>query len=362
MNEKRHKVTCQKCHKTWLATAAETEAHVQACTGKAKTKEQLHTCPLCHRGNFTLSGLKTHTCRPVKREAKMITCDKVYLHRTADLTLHPMLARVLMMHEVSEKLGKQKVKKPEHRAALTELDADMQAFFADLDENGIIEPLKVTRDGKVADGRHRLRWATLRGVASVPAVTVSDEEAVRIIEGSVVARRHWTKGMKAYFAVLMHPSVVDAGKAKSAANLKQAPIPTESESVPMTREALAAKFGVSSDLIDQACKLFTSFEASKTLREKHEKLVWAGFGLGGIIAGLAGHDATHEKAIQPSNLTAGIFRRFNAFGGNIAKTWDKLPDDDQRQFVGEALGTFLSKLPEELRTIARAKLADHPDA
>lgn len=352
MNEKRHKVTCQKCHKTWLATAAETQAHVQNCTGKAKPKEQLHTCPLCHRGNFTASGLKTHTCKPVKRAAKVIKCDKVERRNTDTLTLHPMLARVLMMHEVSERLGKQKVKKPEHRDAIVELDADMQAFFADLDENGIIEPLKVTVDGKVADGRHRLRWASLRDALSVPVVVVSDEEAVRIIEGSVVARRHWTKGMKAYFAVLMHPEVADTKVGR----------PINSDSVGITREALAAKFGVSSDLIDQACKLFTAFEASKTLREKHEKLVWAGFGLGGIIAGLAGHDATHDKAIKPSNLTAGIFRRFNAFGGNIAKTWDKLPDDDQRQFVGEALGTFLSKLPAELRTIARAKLADHPDA
>ena len=190
----------------------------------------------------------------------------------------------------------------------------------------------------------------------IHAALVTEEEGVRIIEGSVIARRHWTKGMKAYFAVLMHPEV--------ATNTKGTGMKERSDSVgTLTREALAAKFGVSADLIDQACKLYERFEHSKSLREAHEKLIWAGFGLGGIIAGLAGAASTKDQAIQANNLTAGLFRRLTQFGGSIVQTWTKIgADEEQRQFVGESIGTFLSKLPPELRAIARERLADDPEA
>jgi hypothetical protein len=333
-----------------------------------KSSKRNHTCPQCHRSGFTKSGLNSHDCKPTPKAPAPIVLGKTGERKVSELTLHATLKRILMMHEVHEKLTKQRVKKPEHREAADEILEDEEAFFADLDENGIIEPLKITQDGKVADGRHRLRWASLRNKLTVPVTIVTEDEATRIIEGSVVARRHWTKGMKAYFAVLMHPEAVQAGRQKSAANLRQGPIPTESESGKhsdsvgmLTREQLAAKFGVSADLIDQACKLYERFEASKSLREAHEKLVWAGFGLGGILAGLAGAEHT-PKRILPSNLTAGLFRRLTAFGGNIAQTWGKVKDEDQRQFIGESLATFLSKLPAELRTIARERLADDPEA
>lgn len=274
---------------------------------------------------------------------------------TAKLSLHPLLERVLLMPDVADRLRRQKVKKPEHHAAADEITEDWTAFQQDIDERGILEPIKIVGT-VIADGRHRWMAAKELGHKTVPCVQVTEPEARRIIESTVIARRHMTKGQRAYHAVVMHPEV--------SGNTKGTGMKARSDSVgTLTRGQLAKRYGVSPDLIDQACRLFERFEASKSLRDTHEKLVWAGFGLGGILAGIAGHEATHGRSIRTGHLASGLFRRLTAFGGSIATTWEKLASDEEmRQVVGEAMGTFLQKLPPELRAIARERLADDPAA
>lgn len=282
---------------------------------------------------------------------------KLVRRDTKSLKLHPLLERVALMPEVMHQLQKQKVKKPEHREAAQEICEDWEAFKADIGRVGIQEPLKIVGD-TIYDGRHRWLAAQELEFDTVPCEEVTEEEGRRLIESTIAARRHFTKGMRAYFAVLMHPEVVQdrrGGDRKSSGAKSK---PTESDLI--TRPALAVRFGVSHALLDQACKLYEAFEQSKTLRERHEKLVWAGFGLGGIIAGLHGAERT-ERAIQDHELVNGIFKRLNSFGGALSEDWERFDAKDHREVITDAVTNFLARLPDPLRKAALHRLPSwHP--
>jgi hypothetical protein len=268
---------------------------------------------------------------------------------TRSLVLHPALERVTLMPEVIARLRKQKVKKPEHHEKIKELELEWSAFLASLEDEGILDPLKVIiGTSTVADGRNRLMGAMELKMPEVPIQYVTEEEAHRIIEATVIGRRHMSKGAKAYFAVVMHPEVAASKVGR----------PANSDSVGITRSSLADKFGVSSDLIDQACKLYMAFEDSKTLREAHEKLIWAGFGLGGILAGVAGAAHTGGKGISTSNYATGFVRRFATLGGAVAEKWEKITNEDDRMTIADGVHTMIMKLPPELRQLTLSKMEE----
>lgn len=305
--------------------------------------EALHTCAKCQRTNFTARGLKTHHCYSAPHIP-----DAPSMRDPATLKLHPLLSRITMMRDLVTGLRSKRVKKSEHVAIADELEADLAAFEESLDEHGIRDALKITKAGLIADGRHRWQWAMRRGVKRVPCLVVGDDQARGIIESMMIARRQLTKGMKAYAAVLLHPEVAEATKG---AGMKK-----RSDSIgTLTRSDLALKYGVSPDLIDQACKLYSAFEASKTLRDKHEHLVWAGFGLGAIFAGLHGAERT-DVSVKPDERVNGIFRRLNQFSGSLCDDWDLFETPDQREVIADAVTNFLARLPESLRKAALTKL------
>jgi hypothetical protein len=274
----------------------------------------------------------------------------------------PRLERVSMVEDVLKNLKALKVKKERHGVALEELDEDNTATQASLDEHGIIEPLKIYRGDNdifyVADGRHRKGWALSRDhVKTVPCTIITPEEATAIIEGTVTGRRHWTKGMKAYMAVLMHPEVVASSQGRNWKKSNCYSVAISEKASIKTRTELAMIYGVSRPLIDQACDLYEQLEASPTLREKHEWRVFADFGLGAIIAGLAGDERT-EKAIKESELIKGIFTRLNKFGGSIKRDWERYGKPKDRNTIAEGIASFLEKLPADLRSSALAKLTN----
>jgi len=80
-------------------------------------------------------------------------------------------------------------------------DLDWGAFLADVAANGIEQPLDVTPDGLVLDGRHRLRAATELGLADVPVRVVEPEDPVEYMVRSALQRRQLTQSQKAALAV-----------------------------------------------------------------------------------------------------------------------------------------------------------------
>ena len=212
--------------------------------------------------------------------------------------VHPMLERLTPVYEALQHL--RDGNKADHREALDDHAADWAAFVADVKAHGVKEPIKfclIKGVPTIVDGRHRWQAATAAGYSDIRAIGVSEEEGRNLMESSVIGRQHLTKSMRAYWAVVMHPQVaLDAEKVQKTG--KKAP-PSA-----LNAEGLAEKFGVSLRLIEQACELYRELDTSHTLRRKHEWRVRAGYGLGAILAGIAGGDSTEDKpkGRQPFNI------------------------------------------------------------
>jgi hypothetical protein len=227
-------------------------------------------------------------------DANILQLDPRKLKLAAELAAVPMMGMVLEHYRANPKAAHLR----------EELDSERQGAHQSMDEIGIIDPLKVTLSadglgGKVWDGRHRLEWAMARGKDTVPVIHVSEEVGHKLMEASVIGRRHWTKGQRAYLGVICHPEVagVASGRPKKSA---------DSIGVSGSPE-LASRLGVSPDVVNQAVTLYKAFHApgakansaeaieAADLKAKYEMSIWAGAGLGAVIAGLGGGKATDGK-------------------------------------------------------------------
>ena len=288
------------------------------------------------------------------------------------ITVSPALACIPMMFDVAKRLRESP--KPEQKKAAAEMQAEHDALIASLDELGIKEPLKCYHEGGekwiAVDGRHRLDWATVTHKEFVPVIEITKEEADKVIEASVIGRRHWTKGQRAWLGVLQHPEVCEIGKGRPA---------DKSDSVGfITATALATRLGVSADVVNQAVTLYRAFYApgvkkkspesieAAAKREKYEHLIWGGAGLGAIIAGIGGGDATGGK---PKGKTG--FHHLDAPLGalsRLGKHWMEWSPEErtkaQQLIVARIRGDGETKgWPEEFRmALAEALTAADADA
>lgn len=241
----------------------------------------------------------------------------VHYVRRSLISIDPRLAIVPMMADVAAKfVGSAK---PEVKQQGADLMAELHALRDSLDELGILEPIKAYREGRkwvAVDGRHRLEWlddnseanTESSGNPKVPLIEVSKDEAAQIVEASVIGRRHWTKGQRAWLGVCQHPEVCASTQGSGMAQRSDSIGTLNADSVGvLTATKLAARVGVSADTVNQAVALYRLFFApgfaatspeaieAAAVREKYEHLIWGGAGLGGILAGIAGGNATGGK-------------------------------------------------------------------
>lgn len=275
------------------------------------------------------------------------------------LQLAPELAAVPMMGAVAHHYTGGKGKRDEVAAEIT---AELQAFFSSLDRDGIKEALKASRnaDGtlKLWDGRHRLLWAEQSGQKTVPVLVVTEAEGRAIVEASVLGRRHWTKGQRAYLAVRLHPEVTEGVQGGARGKI---------HSVKITVEELAARTGVSVGLLHQAVDLYRKFYApgckakspeaieAAALREKYEMSIWAGAGLGAVIAGIGGGTSTDGKSRNPSS-----FKSLDKPLGTIAtlsKSFTKWTAEERDKAVTLMVTRFREDLTPEFRLALSEALA-----
>lgn len=252
-----------------------------------------------------------------------------YQIRRSLISIASSLACVPMMSDVVSKFSGSA--KPELKKIGQEIANERAALHLSLDEQGIIDPIPVTLynpegrqvmpdespmferlldqwKGQIIawDGRHRLDWADTADVSKVPVRFVSERQGRELLEASVIGRRHWTKGQRAWLGVMQHPEVADAtlGRPNKSA-----------DSITISGEAgLAARLGVSTDVVNQAVQLYRLFFApgskvgspeaieAAACKAKYEHLIWGGAGLGGVLAGIAGGDATQNKPKAPTGF------------------------------------------------------------
>lgn len=270
------------------------------------------------------------------------------------LTAHPLLAAAPTMLQLAAELAESR--HADRHTAAEEMRQEWDAFVTSVKRDGILEPLQVVADGDgylVIDGRHRLAAAEAAGLESVPCFVRPAEQTLAIIEGTLAGRRHWTKGMRAYFLVGLHPRVVSAKKGR----------PSKSEkchSVAFSTAAdLADANGLSRQLVDQAVDLYRAFHApdhkpgspeaieAAALRERYEIAIWAGAGLGAVLAGIGGGETTVGKPRPASKFHS--FDKPLSTLSRLGKQWLKWEPTEQTK-AAQLLAAKAKELPPEFRT------------
>lgn len=92
-------------------------------------------------------------------------------------------------------------------------DPDLLKISDSVQEIGrITDPIKITKDGRLVDGRKR-RLAAIMQQVDLPAIEVSDEDAATLIISSLEARTHYTKAQRAFLLVpFMEEAFAEARK------------------------------------------------------------------------------------------------------------------------------------------------------
>jgi hypothetical protein len=275
------------------------------------------------------------------------------LRNPATLNPHPLLARItttpVMAGQYAERAKKSGKNRKDYLELADELNAEFKALVESVRIHGVREPILII-DDLIVDGRHRWLAAKECGLTSIPVVEVSEEDVPDVIQDAVT-RRHFSKGALAYMTVILHPELADTKQGNPAFSQ----LGTECTIGPLSE--WASKIGVSYRLIKQAAELFRLANRYKTETSKIDDAVWAGMGLGALIAGIrANKDLLEQGQELPGDATkpqrqidyATIAVRSTTSLTNAFDRWDTLPEDIQES-VTKSLKEALKKLPLVVR-------------
>lgn len=299
-----------------------------------------------------------------------------------DLKPHPLLGYNGMLDELVENEVKKAAQGDAAQKLLRqeraeELNLKMESLKADIEKNGILEPLKICMlDGEwlIVDGRHR--WIAVKSLENetVPCVVVKAEAAREIILSAMLGK-HLSKGARAYSAVQVHPEVaLDAAKGKQMGN----GFPFKSQ------DELAQKIGVSDKIVKQACALYRIFydPDHKVLKVKFEKSVWTCSSIAKLLGEVDRWKTRKEEtgsyeepkvskldkekqAVEVAKLTTfNRIKNADVTAKEISEGWELL-DDDQLEAVAEYIDDFIDLYPigylERFVESAKSKLKEVAD-
>lgn len=225
------------------------------------------------------------------------------------------------------------------------------ALEASVRRDGVLQPILVDTLSQVLDGRRRLVAAGRAGLESVPVKIVEPGQEVAAILASLVVRRHLTKGQLAYTAFpLLEPAVEESRKRRHQ-NLRKGDDSPNVDSVDYrgtkTVEDFAQSLGFGRDLVFQAQALHRRIEKDPDLKPEIEEAVFIlGHGLGAVIAGLAGKDATAGKN-RPESRQLELFAQGWQTVGKRLAYWEKMDQKERRQ-ARLVIEQTLSEVPPDL--------------
>lgn len=92
-------------------------------------------------------------------------------------------------------------------------------FSADVKIRGVLEPIRILPDGRVIDGRHRVRAAKLHGIEELAVIVMdlSAEEAITFGVNAALLRRNLNEAQRLELASNLEASLVRASKKERAA-------------------------------------------------------------------------------------------------------------------------------------------------
>ena len=276
------------------------------------------------------------------------THTRIELRDPADLRVHPL-------------------KKSMPKAASWQKGGeDFNRLLDDIRERGVIDPLKVDATGQILDGESCWLVAKILHLPEVP-VAVTGEEPATVILGSLLNRRHLTKGALMWTAFDLFVPEYEAAMRRRRTILRENPnVLSITDSIgDRSFETRLKRLGFSKDLFDQAKQLrvlfakhtekrsITSKETKTTvhnvtLREYYEPLILAGeIGLG---AAYAGAQSSIRNAVTPQiqRTQATLFE----LGLGTLRTrfvyWTELSEGEKSKATA-AIYETVEAMPEEVR-------------
>lgn len=254
----------------------------------------------------------------------------------AELSIHPRIAKM---------------------PRLDKSDPRYKAMKASWIESGIIPPIYVTKDGQIADGRHRFWFAQDMQLDDVSVIEVTEDEVPMVVLNGLSGRNHQTKGQRAYFAIPYLQAALDAAKSRRLQILKsggKSKLPALE-----TMEDLAAQIGVGEETMRQASKIHAAFLDDPKLRKEWEPKILdpeEPMGLGFVCAGIGGAKGTKGQPKKPKRNSA--LNNFTVGWKNLAKPaahyakWN----DEERDTAAEAVRHAIVRLPDELLDVVVAAI------
>lgn len=258
---------------------------------------------------------------------------KIIFRSTKDLSIHPAVAAVWQLGD-------------DH--------PDFLRIVESVSERGIVEPLKITGTGKIADGRHRWRAAKKLGIKTVPCIKVSEDEVADIALSTLADRRHLvTKGQLAFSA---YP-LMEKAHAEILKRREETMRGHGAGESPITVEQLAEKLGIGRRLFFYAASLHDLFRKDADTRAEWEPKIMDSeepIGLGAAVAGIAGQRAS--RGSKPGRNTA--LSRWDTAWANIrrpAQHWERWSEED-RSHAQETLHQTITALPDPVLDVVRDAL------
>jgi gas vesicle protein len=281
-----------------------------------------------------------------------------------------------------------------------EEDPRFKAFVIDIQTHGIQDPVIITAEGLIADGRRRWRAAKRLQLVSIPCRVCDDHEVPEIIVRTLSQRQHYTKGQLAYILAQRLDEAFESARRRMLMGTKGEPSKLSFEGL-STPDDYAATIGVSVQYLRQARKIHELFADDKkrklngedgrkteplTLRDFYEPQILdpdKPIGLGGVIAGIASIiDA--EKKGKPhkggkpddQNRQIELFNKVVADELNRWEYWQKFdPETKAAHFKSvrakaaqisdanqlEEMADYHSKLSSEFRRAAKEAAAANSD-
>jgi hypothetical protein len=292
-----------------------------------------------------------------------------------ELSIHPLLNTLPIMDEVVARLAKDaKGAKGGQFADKHELHEEARsswlAFVADIKERGVVEPLAVVLVDKqdplyikgirfqIVDGRHRFTGACEAGLRKFPYKVVKEDPATFIL-GALAHRNHFNKQQRAFFALHLHPELVENSQGKRT----DLELP-QSLGKFASKEALAESIGVGIETMNIAARVHVLFLKDPAARKKYLPLIFAGSSLQGILSGDGAEKSNHGGGDTRLLPWMRLRESFAKHGRSVEKDWLEVQaaGAEAQAEVKQAFSAFLHALPPALREHAVLSLAQSDDA
>lgn len=252
-----------------------------------------------------------------------------------------------------------------------------RALVAMMTDTGVAPRVVAVSGFRALDGFDVLAAAREIGFTTLACREIQADFVPTAIIEDLIGREHWTKSQIAYLAYPVFSEIMDASKRRRVANLKkglEAPKSAQTLENPRlctsplleakTGEQLADALGISRKFLYYAAQLHKAFEADEELRTKFEPLILEqdenghSAGLGAIIAGIAGFEATKGRPVVPApQLTLWQERVEKMLSPARFQGWEKLPEELRQKVALRFRDEFLKVVPDEIRdaVLAAAK-------